>query len=45
MKAQHADKLESMSEYNQALECYKDAVAILIPLIEGWCYPCSVYET
>ena len=35
MKAENADKLESVHEYDQALECYKDAVAILIPLIEG----------
>ena len=34
-KAHDADRLESMQDYNQALECYKDAVGILIPLIEG----------
>ena len=35
VKAENADKLESVYEYDKALECYKDAVAILIPLIEG----------
>ena len=35
MKAHSADQLESAGDYNQALDCYKDAVEKLIPLIEG----------
>ena len=35
VKAHNADRLESVGDYNQALECYKDAVGLLIPMIEG----------
>ena len=34
-KAHNADYLESVGDYNSALECYKDAVELLIPLLEG----------
>ena len=42
MKAHSADQLESVGDYNKALDCYKDAVEILIPLIEGSLFS-SVY--
>ena len=34
-KAQNADRLESIGEYDQALEYYQSAVELLLPLIEG----------
>ena len=35
IKAQNADKFESVGEYNHALECYQAAVELLLPLLEG----------
>lgn len=43
MKAHNADYLESIGDYNSALECYKNAVELLIPLIEGIYVPLYVY--
>ena len=35
IKAHNADKLESVGEYDGALECYQAAVELLLPMIEG----------
>ena len=35
VKAHNADQLEEAGEDDKALECYKDIVGILIPLVEG----------
>ena len=44
VKAHNADRLESVGDYNQALECYKDAVGLLIPMIEGT-HTCTEYQS
>lgn len=41
VKARLADETETQEDYRKALELYKDAVAILIPLIDGMTYVMS----
>ena len=44
-KAYDGDHLESLGNYSQALQCYKDAIEMLIPVTEGMAYMLTCSHT